>query len=202
MLLSKNKTWQLFLLSLSIFVFTNVKADVTIVMVRHAEKQSADLGQLTCQGLNRALKLGPLLSSRFGKADEVLAPNPAVKINSGSNEWFYVRPLATIEPYAIRSDLPVNTAYGWNDINPVIQTLLTRKQGLVVLAWEHHQIELISKEIVKRLGSSQTIPAWHGDDFDNIYVFKIATPANLKPSLISFENQKQGLNGQSLSCPE
>jgi hypothetical protein len=202
MLQTINKIWISILLSLSVFIFSNVKADVTIVMVRHAEKQSGDLGQLTCQGLNRALKLAPLLTSRFGKANEVFAPNPAVKIKHGSHEWFYVRPLATIEPYAIRLNLPVNTGYGWNDINPVIDSVLARQEGLVVIAWEHYQLEMMSKEIVNRLGSSQTIPTWHQDEFDKIYIIKIATSPNSKPSFISFEDQKQGLNGQALSCPE
>lgn len=203
MKISMHKIFISFLMGLGLLLSTHVQAEVTIVMVRHAEKQEADLGQLTCQGLNRALKLGPLLTSRFGQADEIFAPNPSVKISMGSSEWFYVRPLATIEPYAIRSNLPVNTGYGWNDTKPVVDQLLARQQGLVILAWEHHEIMAMANEILSRLGSSQeTVPKWHDNDFDRIFVFKIATAANSKSSLASFQVLAQGLNGQPMSCPE
>lgn len=194
--------WFLPLILFGAAFFSSVHAEVTVVMVRHGEKPAADLGQLECKGLNRALKLGPLLTTRFGKADMVLAPNPAVNMTKGTSSWNYVRPLATIEPYAIRNSLPVNTEFGWNDPTSVVNLLLSRQQGLVVAAWEHHIIVEIANQLVKRLGSDQKIPAWQGDDFDTIFVFKIDATAPAKPTLISFETQQQGLNGQSMRCPE
>ena len=197
-----SKRWFCSFFAFGALFFTSAQAEVTVVMVRHAEKPAADLGQLECKGLNRALKLGPLLTSRFGKADTVLAPNPAVKMTKGASAWNYVRPLATIEPYAIRNGLPVNTEIGWNDPTAVVNLLLSRPQGLVIAAWEHHIIEEIANQIVKRTGSTQKIPSWHGDDFDTIFVFKINTSNPAKPTLISFETQQQGLNGQSTNCPQ
>ena len=44
-------------------------AQQTIVFFRHGEKPSAGLGQLTCQGLNRALALPDVLIGKFGKPD-------------------------------------------------------------------------------------------------------------------------------------
>ena len=38
----------------------------TIVLLRHGEKPPAGLGQLDCQGLNRALALPPVLARLFG----------------------------------------------------------------------------------------------------------------------------------------
>ena len=202
MMQSTRQWWSSILLSLGALFLGTAQAEVTVVMIRHAEKPAEDLGQLECKGLNRALKLGPLLTSRFGKADIVLAPNPAVKMTKGSSAWNYVRPLATIEPYAIRNGLPVNTEFGWNDPAAVVNFLLARQQGLVVAAWEHHIIGEIANQLVKRLGSDQKIPEWHGDDFDSIFVFKIDASTSPKPTLISFAKLQQGLNGQSSSCPE
>lgn len=201
-MVSISTRWLSLLLILGAVFFTNARAELTIVMVRHAEKPAADLGQLECKGLNRALKLGPLLTSRFGKADIVLAPNPAVKMTKGALAWNYIRPLATIEPYAIRNGLPVNTEFGWNDPTSVVNLFLSRQQGLAIAAWEHHIIVEIANQLVQRLGSNQKIPEWHGNDFDTIFIFKINTSTPAKPTLISFQTQQQGLNGQPTSCPQ
>lgn len=48
----------------------------TLVFLRHGEKPGEGLGQLNCQGLNRALDLATVLPERFGKADYVFAANP------------------------------------------------------------------------------------------------------------------------------
>src|SRR5436305_74785 len=80
----------------------------TIVIMRHAEKPPGGLGQLTCQGLNRAIALPKVLNSKFGKPDFIFAPNPAVQVNEGGGKgkFYYVRPLATIEPTAISYSMP------------------------------------------------------------------------------------------------
>src|SRR5262245_65876914 len=86
----------------------DARAEETIVFFRHAEKPSAGNGQLTCQGLNRSLALASVLVNRFGPADWGYAPNPSVKISDPAGSFFYVRPLATLEPAAIRSAISVN----------------------------------------------------------------------------------------------
>src|SRR6478609_6467286 len=89
----------------------------TIVFFRHGEKPSAGLGQLTCQGMNRAIALPGVLLSRFGAPKWLYAPNPAVKISDPGGSFDYVRPLATIEPIAIKAGLSVNTNYGYTDVS-------------------------------------------------------------------------------------
>ena len=85
----------------------------TIVMVRHAEKPTPEaLGQLNCRGLNRALAL-PSILAHFGKPAAIFAANPAIQTSEGNplpwaTKYSYVRPLATIEPYAISLGMPVN----------------------------------------------------------------------------------------------
>src|SRR5580698_4120771 len=70
----------------------------TIVCIRHGEKPPGGLGQLTCRGLNRALALPEVLLKKFGMPQFIFAPNPTQKADPGG--YYYVRPLATIEPTA------------------------------------------------------------------------------------------------------
>ena len=49
----------------------------TIVLVRHGEKPAEGLGQLNCQGLNRALALPVVIGKLFGRLDAIFAPDPA-----------------------------------------------------------------------------------------------------------------------------
>jgi hypothetical protein len=48
----------------------------TIVFVRHGEKPEGGLGQLSCQGLNRALALPSVIADSFGRPEAIFAPNP------------------------------------------------------------------------------------------------------------------------------
>src|ERR1700733_10981298 len=90
----------------------------TIVFLRHGEKPLKEIGQLNCQGLNRALALPHVLASKFGKPDYIFAPSASrdSKVGGGAG-YNYLRPLATIEPTAIELDMPVNTDFGYTDIN-------------------------------------------------------------------------------------
>src|SRR3954467_4657721 len=80
----------------------------TIVFFRHGEKPSGGYGQLTCQGFNRAIALHDALVGRFGKPDYLSPPTPARKMPNPAGSYYYIRPIPTIEPMAIRLGLPVN----------------------------------------------------------------------------------------------
>src|SRR5262249_51427836 len=82
-------------------VATGANTTETLVFMRHGEKPAGGYGQLTCQGLNRANALPFVLKSRFGAAQYVFAPNPIVPIPDAAGSFYYVRPLATIEPTAV-----------------------------------------------------------------------------------------------------
>lgn len=49
----------------------------TIVLVRDGEKPDKGLGQLDCQGLNRALALPPVIAKIFGRPSAIFAPDPS-----------------------------------------------------------------------------------------------------------------------------
>lgn len=177
----------------------------TLVFLRHAEKPGEGLGQLNCQGLNRALDLATLLPERFGKADYVFAANPSRHVEEGSKDqsYSYIRPLMTISPSAIRLGLPVNIDYGANDTDALAEELLRDKyrNATVYTAWSHGYLpDLINAVAGKALGEKRVITEdWSGDDFDTLYVLTL-TWHDGKASLLS-RNVRQGLNDGAHSCP-
>ncbi|WP_252091248.1 histidine phosphatase family protein [Pseudomonas sp. MWU13-3659] len=177
----------------------------TLVFLRHAEKPGEGLGQLNCQGLNRALDLATLLPERFGKADYVFAANPLRHVEEGSQEqsYSYIRPLMTITPSAIRLGLPVNIDYGANDTDDLADELLRDKyrNATVYTAWSHGYLpELINTVAGKALGEKRVITEdWSGDDFDTLYVLTL-TWRDGKASLLS-RNVRQGLDHGEDGCP-
>jgi hypothetical protein len=176
----------------------------TIVFLRHGEKPPGGLGQLTCQGLNRALALPAVLLAKFGKADYLFAPNPAVRVFDGNVKGYdYVRPLATIEPTAIQLGMPVNTDYGFLAIDRLERELTRpRYEGKVIfVAWEHRTLDEMVKQLMKRFGGSAAeVPPWPADDYDSLYVLRLDRHNAAKP--ISFTYDHEGLDGLSADCPE
>ena len=175
----------------------------TIVFLRHGEKPSGGLGQLTCQGLNRALALPSLLITKFGKADYVFAPAPEGKITEdGLRQFDYIRPLATIEPTAIRLGLPVCTDFRFKDIAS-LQNELTKQQyhkALIFVAWEHYELARMARNFVGAFGGNPAdVPDWPTDDYDSLYVLQISNTGAKK--VISFSHDHEGLTHLSRDCP-
>ncbi len=177
----------------------------TLVFLRHAEKPGEGLGQLNCQGLNRALDLATVLPERFGNANYVFAANPSRHVEEGSDDqsYSYIRPLMTISPSAIRLGLPVNIDFSANDTDALADELLSEKyrNATVYTAWSHGYLpELINTVAAKALGDERVITEdWNGDDFDTLYVLTL-TWHDGKASLLS-RNVRQGLDGGAHKCP-
>ncbi|WP_133128687.1 histidine phosphatase family protein [Legionella nagasakiensis] len=171
----------------------------TIVFIRHGEKPLPPLsgeGQLTCKGLNRALKLPQTLNKKFGRPPNyIFAPNTAGSIEDGSDSPnSYVRPLATIEPTAIQYGLPVNTSFTFDDDQSVVAELISSPyhNSLIFVAWEHNNIVTISRGIMTLLGADPTIiPDWPQNDFDSLYVLTIVWDAG--NTSVSFSHQQQNI---------
>ncbi|WP_337039888.1 histidine phosphatase family protein [Serratia marcescens] len=174
----------------------SVYAKQTIVFVRHGEKPANGSGQLTCKGLNRALALPDVLISRYGKPDAIFASAP--KENKlGSS----LRPLTTITPTAIRLSLPINLNYHATDVSGLSTALLSEdnKDSLSFVSWEHKNLVIAAKEIVKKEGGDpNVIPEWQGSDFDSIYVLTINR--DMIPPQVTFIHEKEGLNAISDVC--
>ena len=180
---------------------SNAHADTTIIIVRHGEKPSQGLGQLSCKGLNRSLALASALILHYGKPVAIYAPNPAIKKNDKGVLYAYIRPLATIEPLAIRVGLPVNIDWGMADITDLEKALLARTEGLQVVAWEHHFAEKLARNMLAASGGNPAdVPHWSDRDFDSIYVVRVS--GRDKDKRVSFAHENEGLNGLSDNCGE
>src|SRR5881394_440480 len=177
------------------------RADQKIVFMRHGEKPTGGYGQLTCQGLNRALALPPVLAAKYGKPNYLYAPNPAVKLTDSAGSFYYIRPLATIEPTAIRLVMNVNTRYGYNDIASLQAALITptKANTTIFVAWEHLMLQKVVQNIMNSYGGGVTVPGWASGDYDSLYVLHVdyvGTAINA-----TFHRDYEGLNGQSTVCP-
>jgi hypothetical protein len=180
------------------------RAQETIVALRHAEKPSTSLGQLTCKGLNRALALPKVLIPRYGKPDRIYAPDPGTRIRQlGNLSYSYVRPLMTIEPTAIQLEMPVNALIGFKNVGQLRKELLASENAnsVIYLAWEHVYLNQFAKRLLKAYRKDPSVvPDWPDDDYDRIYVFRIKTVGEKKDLMFSVE--QQGLTGSlSDKCP-
>jgi hypothetical protein len=173
-----------------------------LVFVRHGEKPAKGLGQLSCEGLNRALALPSVIKAEFGRPDAIFAPDPSIRKDDGGASYDYVRPLATVEPTAIAFGLPVDTSFGFEDIAG-LQAALGKPQyrrATVLIAWEHKQITAVTRQILgANGGDADQVPKWKGKDFDSISVIRIVRDGDKTTS--SFERGREMLDGQPETCP-
>jgi hypothetical protein len=199
------------ILALLIIGFTaSVRADdptvETIVVIRHGEKPKGGLGQLTCRGLNRALALPKVLLGKYGTPQFIFAPNTTQKVDGKIDTvgaYYYVRPLMTIEPTAIRCGLPVNTQFGFMEIGGLESELKKPqyKNATIFIAWEHALLDIFVKDMVKKYGGDPgKVPTWPGKDYDTIFLLKI-TRSEGKES-IAFTIDHENLNDLSDDCPD
>jgi hypothetical protein len=179
----------------------NASAEQTLVFLRHAEKPAAGLGQLTCQGLNRSLALPTVLIGRYGTPDFVYAPNPDVKMIDSGESFYYVRPLATIEPTAIRANKSVNTKYGFNEVSGLESLLIQKAKAdtTIFIAWDHTYMPQLVQHIMNEYGGGVKVPAWVTGDYDTLYVVRLNYTGSVSAT---FHIEKEGLNGQPTSCPQ
>jgi hypothetical protein len=181
---------------------TPVQTGETIVCIRHGEKPKGGRGQLNCRGLNRALALPDVLLTKYGTPQFVFAPDPS-QIADGNPDYYYVRPLVTIEPTAIRCGLPVNTKFGFRDIGKLEDELKKEKyqNATIFLAWEHGLLDEFAKNMVKDNGGDATqVPGWPNNDYDTIFVFKFTPDNGIRK--FSFTIDREGLNGLSDNYPQ
>ncbi|RMO83335.1 hypothetical protein ALQ33_00378 [Pseudomonas syringae pv. philadelphi] len=177
----------------------------TLVFLRHAEKPAMGLGQLNCQGLNRAIELSELLPKKFGKADYIFAANPSRHVEEGEGDlsYSYVRPLMTVGPSAIKLGLPVNIDYGANDTGDLADELMRDKyhNAIIYTAWSHGYLpELINKVAEEASGKAvNLVDDWTNDDFDSVVVVTLKWVDG--KATLDYQNHKQNLNNGTETCP-
>jgi hypothetical protein len=149
--------------------------------------------------LNRALALPQVLLSKYGTPTVIYAPNPAVKKNDKGVMYTYVRPLATIEPLAVRVGLPINLDWSMTEVGPLAEALISSKSGTQLVAWEHHLGEKLARVLLEKLGgNAQQVPEWVDHDFDSIYVIRITELNKVKRVTLTLDSE--GLNNLPEAC--
>jgi len=182
----------------------NANSTETLVIFRHGEKPSKGLGQLTCRGLNRALALPAVLEKKFGRPDSLFAPNPSEQVHDGLfGVYSYVRPLATLEPTAIRLGMNVNAQIGYTQIDRLQKEVTAEKYAgsTLFIAWEHVYEEHFARNLLKQFGADPAqVPDWHNDEYDMIYVIRLTRTAGQTTATFLLEHE--GLNDRlSNDCP-
>ena len=170
----------------------------TIVLLRHGEKPPAGLGQLDCQGLNRALALPSFIARAFGRPAAIFAPDPADKKEDGGTAYAYIRPLATIEPTAIAFGLTVDVSHGVRDWQSLAQAIDGPAYAgqVVLVAWEHSDLVKLARSLMRAHGAdAASVPEWDRRDFDSLYVLRIASGGG-----VTFEHRREGLDGLPVTC--
>jgi hypothetical protein len=179
-------------------------ATETLICIRHGEKPKGGLGQLTCRGLNRALALPAVLLKKYGTPQYIFAPSPMQKVDGkkSAQDYYYIRPLMTIEPTAIQCGLPVNTAFGFREVKELERELEAEKyqHATVFIAWEHGLLDQFAKNIVRdNHGDAKQVGPWPSGDYDTIFVIRLTRSGG--ETKISFAADHEGLDNLSDNCP-
>jgi hypothetical protein len=174
-----------------------------VVIVRHGEKPARGLGQLTCAGLQRSLRLPAWLAENFPAPDKIFAPDPSVKateIHGDGQRYDYVRPLLTIAPTAIALGMPIDTQLPFYDPGLLADKLLAPEQRdlVIYVAWEHLQIMNVAQVILRRFDSDARVPDWPNSDYDTVFAFHITWGEQPE---IRFQVEKQSLGELPETCP-
>ena len=175
-----------------------------IIIFRHGEKpQPIGYGQLDCAGLNRSLRLPQKLAAAYPYPDKLYAPDPHYPIPDGPTPtptYYYIRPLATIEPLAIQLKMPVDVQFHYDDVDGLMGDMLaSRYQGKTLyVAWEHGQINALVTALKARFNSNVYVPTMQNGDYDYIFAFSVDwSPAN---PVLSFKLGHEGITPAS-ACP-
>jgi len=137
------------------------KADLSklkIVIIRHGEKPPIG-DNLSCQGLNRAMQLPAIITTKFGVPDFVYVPALLQGKRTYGSRMFQ-----TVIPLVAKYNLKVNTSHETQDY-PTIAADLKKKTGTILVVWEHKAIPYI----VQALGIDEK-QTWDSNDFDTILI--------------------------------
>lgn len=173
----------------------------TIVLIRHGEKPKGGLGRLDCRGLSRANALPPVLAKQFGRFDAIFAPDPERQKKDEGIKYRYLRPLETVAPLSKATGVPVETQFGYKEIDKLEKALQSPdyRSATLLIAWEHKQLVKLARNLLDHHGGDpRQVEKWPGNDFDSIYVVRIVRDGSATQAL--FKHGIQGLDGASEAC--
>ena len=176
----------------------------TIVFIRHAEKPAGDLGQLSVQGLNRALALPDVLNAKFGRPDFIFAPLTSPR-QGARRRHVFLRPPADDHRAHCHPRRPArgHALRPGRHRQPPGRTRrknLPARDGLRGLGAFSKLDELVRRMVSAFGGNDKDVPAWPSEDFDSIFVLRLRTEPEGRKS-ITFEHDHEGLDGLSKDYP-
>ncbi len=133
--------------------------NLKIVFIRHAEKPVKG-DNLTCQGVNRSLKLPAVITSKFGIPAYIFVPAMGLGETTKHSRMFQ-----TIIPLAAKYNLTINSSRQEKDSLGMAADLKSRT-GTTLVVWEHNNIV----PIVRALGVKDHDLKWPDNDYDSIWV--------------------------------
>jgi hypothetical protein len=144
---------------LNAFGQKSISNDLKIVFIRHAEKPLKG-DNLTCEGLNRSLKLPAVITAKFGIPAFIFVPGLGL-----GEATKHARMFQTIVPLAAKYNLTINSSRTEKDSLGMAADIKSRS-GVVLVAWEHGGIA----PIARALGVKESGLKWPDDDYDSIWI--------------------------------
>ncbi len=147
-----------------------------VIIIRHGEKPSTG-DNLSCAGLNRALKLADILNKKVGTINAIFVPS----LDLGKSTDV-ARMYQTAIPYAVKHDLPINTKFDVDDVQK-LGDAIKKENGTILVIWEHDHIDNIARELgIKDPGK------WDDNDYDSMWII------NFKSKKAVLEKEKENIS--------
>ncbi len=168
----------------------------TVYFVRHAEAHPTQWwedGNYVAPGQWRALDLPYALEGKI-QPTLVVSIDPAQELPGSTSPlgdtYSYVRTDLTVAPYAIANNLPYQLAAGFEMMAQNPPALATQASNYLfsgqtftgqrlLVGWEHDHIAPTVNALLATYHTSQTVPAWPGDDYDTVWTVKLDANGNL-----------------------
>jgi hypothetical protein len=169
----------------------------TVYLIRHAEAHPIpawDDGNMVAAGQWRALALPNTLHGKIVPS-AVYSIDPAQPTNAsdfigGNPDFSYIRPVLTVEPFAIANNLPFYLVSDFNLGDPNSPKLTSDKffsggafsNKTILLAWEHdHFPQIVSALLASYFPANQApkVPTWSNEDYDSIWTVTLDARGNL-----------------------
>lgn len=174
-----------------------INKNETVYFVRHAEAHPSGYwsdNNYVGAGQWRALNLPNALNGKVAP-DQVWSIDPAQSSvgtvsTNGASRWSSVAPALTVQPFAIKNNLPYNLLSAIDVSAPNAAQLIknffftgdTFSNRKLLAGWTYTQTPQIVNELIKSYfpnGGAPAAPAWSPIDYDSLWVVTIDTNGNL-----------------------
>lgn len=172
------------------------------IFIPEAEAQIPERGQLSCQGINRALRLTQRLNQTFNGIDRFVAADPVHTVSDeNGNAHYYQRAVMTLEPATINAGKPLYTPYGYQDTAAIATYLLDDDfyGKTLAIAWPRKEMLDLVQTLYQAVGGNVLEIPTGLPDRDNMYVITVSRTRDTSKS--SFAIVPENLNNQSTICP-